>query len=400
MKKLFLLLSTVSFITSLPVKASEELHPSPSSSSAAADASAAFVGHSRDPIDADLSAGWAKILVWDTCLPERAGHVALKTDRSYISIWPDREVSKEAPFAPAVSIKSYKHDLRRENHAKPNSVYLIRLNSEKINRGWEKILKSYSEELSHDSRSLKCATWFAPSGSALPGRADDKIHVNCASAVLLAMYVGGIDVQRLISGSQFGNQLLQSAQSLYEQFGEEIQGPAALMAALGVYESIIKPNDIGTFVQGYIRNQAKAMLRSMVSQGQIVFITGEGVDHMLDRDDILWAIDKNFDESRFKREFADGEGSIDEFLALSGDLQEVQHGSRKVKYLRLNDKAIKAITSKKAVKVKLSVTTLGGILGGLGVAAATESDVSVTAIIGGAAAGATLGYLAADCIQQ
>lgn len=380
------------------------------------------VDHSTDPIDGRTPpVNWAKIRVWNTNLPGRAGHVSLETDSSYISIWPDssspdaRTIEVTTGFtpyvhAPALSIGSYAVDFRFEENTRPDSVYLIRLNSVKINEAWANILAVYAEVETEERpgvRKIEHATWLAPSGSLFPAPHEGYVHVNCASAVLLAMQIGGVDVEKIISNSQLMNELVQSSANLLADTSEVHESAQQLLGLVGMwgfYKSIIKPNDIGTFVQTLIRDRAKTELRKKVGAGQIVF-AGDGVDHEDDKDDILWAIDQKFDKGEFKIELADevtrgGRPIMDVYLSLSGALEEVGDLIRG-KRLTLNHEVIDAIRERKGNRARITGTTFGGIIGAILGAAATDRDDRIAGAVVGGAGGAALGLLASEaCVTQ
>ena len=53
-------------------------------------AATAAINYGPDPLQgARPAVGYAKVRIWRTNLPDRAGHVSLETDESYISIWPN-----------------------------------------------------------------------------------------------------------------------------------------------------------------------------------------------------------------------------------------------------------------------------------------------------------------------
>jgi hypothetical protein len=187
------------------------------------------INYGPDPLHGTRpGVGYAKVRIWRTNLPDRAGHVSLETDESYISIWPNSgatDTVKAAEFAggfttiihaPALNMENYAKDFALEKSTPPDCIYLISVESKDINTYWRIIRELCAAPAGTDIISLRGVTWLAPSGSAFRAPVAATIYVNCASAALIALRIGGIDIKDFVSRKTSGAHLTQSfAEALY-----------------------------------------------------------------------------------------------------------------------------------------------------------------------------------------
>lgn len=212
-----------------------------------------------DPVgEADLGPGRARVRIWREALPERVGHVSLATQNSYISLWPSGEnlIRHEgyAFSATALNVESYARDHEKEEGVDPDDVFEVGLDAAKIDAMWRVIRTNLGATTGDAGTLLPGVTWLAISH---PSNVEG-LHFNCASAVLGALEVGGLNtydfVQSKVRALEMVESLREVVTGLEERTFKEL---GAVGVLYGAYTSVIKPGDIKNLLSTHIEEGYK-----------------------------------------------------------------------------------------------------------------------------------------------
>lgn len=152
-----------------------------------------------------------------------AGHVSLQIrgDKKYpagtnLSLWPNADeddvrytgevTSKLNNYgnfvldAPALGMRKYKQDYKNEGKKHSDHVYVVKVNTENINQAAINLLRNKAYECTEQHFVLSDSfRWYAPGrGDVLANTLDpNKIYLNCASSVMLALLIGELDIRHV-----------------------------------------------------------------------------------------------------------------------------------------------------------------------------------------------------------
>lgn len=144
----------------------------------------AFIGLSCSDVGAQDE---VMIHVWNQC-SGNVGHVALSTEKSYISLWPEEAIApKQGVFdSGAIAHPDYEADCEAEGKAADRN-YVLLLDTSPIDAFWSS-LSAGSSDLGDGKLKLPASVrWFGPSGTNIPPSVKGAINLNCASTVVLAL---------------------------------------------------------------------------------------------------------------------------------------------------------------------------------------------------------------------
>lgn len=347
-------------------------------------AATAAINYGPDPLQgARPAVGYAKVRIWRTNLPDRAGHVSLETDESYISIWPNSgatDTVKAAEFAggftpiihaPALNMENYEKDFALEKSTPPDCIYLISVKSQDINTCWRIIRERYAAPAGTDVISLRGVTWLAPSGSAFRAPVAATIHVNCASAALIALGIGGIDIKDFVSRKTSGAHLTQSVAEALSNTPREARQLLEAVGLWSFYDSVIKPDDIAELLTTVMRERTKESILTSVREGGFRLPGVDSKKHSIAVDEIVKRLPARTDERRISG--LGGVGNLTEDATTPG-----------IRVLELNREIVSEIDRIYDRDIAIATTGLAAVVGGLlGSAIGGEKGAVAGAVIGG-----------------
>lgn len=222
----------------------------------------------------DIEEGRARIRIWREALPENVGHVSLATKNSYISLWPssvDRESIATKGISYAVSavacnVENYDTDLTKEG-SEPSFVFDIAFNSSSLDIAWRHartLLKASRIDDNHVE--LPAVTWLAPSVAS----SSTGLRFNCASAVLCALEIGGLNINSFFRDKMRFAELTGHLRELVSATEEKtLKDFGSLGFLYGVYSSIIKPSDIRELLTQHIEDGYKHFFSHSLTRGEL-----------------------------------------------------------------------------------------------------------------------------------
>ena len=210
---------------------------------------------------------YATVSIWNSDITNQiAGHVSLKTDIAYISLWPDsshetsRSLDQVTPNlsqffelgfvldAPAIGMTNYLQDVENENGKQADHSYIVKINTNKINEISIKLLQDEEYKYSEDHNKFilnENYRWYAPgSKESFKNVLDpNKKYLNCASSVVLALLLGGMDSLYFEKMYNF-KKLQETGISLLSHFGNQKQESKDIINELSELSKVILPGDV------------------------------------------------------------------------------------------------------------------------------------------------------------
>jgi hypothetical protein len=244
--------------------------------------------------------GYAKVRIWSSDFDKGiAGHVSLQTkgDKqypagAYISLWPNSngdsvrytgeittKLSNNNEFvldAPAVGMTCYKEDYINEDKKHADHVYLVKINTQIINKLaidlLEKGIYSYGGKEGDKFILNDNFRWYAPGASHIFSKniEENKTYLNCASSVMIALVLGGINesyIQHIYDKKTLTSNFLKSLKELMQEEHKES------IHVLSELSQITIPGDVKDVLDAKMKDFFKKELIEKISSKKI-----EGVE--------------------------------------------------------------------------------------------------------------------------
>ncbi len=303
------------------------------------------------------------VYVWDP-KGTNVGHVSLKTKKSYISIWPAESISLASGVfgSPAKSLPSYAADKAAEE-GDANHTYFLTLNSKKIDSIWENFIHN-AILLEDGSKLLRNVEWFGPSGGNIASLNQNKINVNCASSVILALGAGGLNIdyfERKIF--QKPSRTSEEARDLVAQAAgnpTQLETHMACCTLALSYLDTVKPQNVSAFVQRYIDETIGTQIENIINKKIDLQTDDQNIEK---QDAISYFIEQLSKHDSTKRnKVRDENWIIKKYLSKFLDQISTSDNSSQQPTFKLKESTKKAIKLKMEQRQRNRMVAAGGVL--------------------------------------
>lgn len=152
----------------------------------------------------------------------RIGRFTFLTQNSYVSLWSKNPVTLEKLDSLAICLTTHQKNMEKERK-EADIEYTIALESNNGDTLFNRILQAMGDGRVADSEHpIFNVTCFGSNGLIIPEPNEGQAHLNCASAILLALKSGGINIYPILSS-------IKSAQDLTRASAAIAQSKTALL---------------------------------------------------------------------------------------------------------------------------------------------------------------------------
>lgn len=245
----------------------------------------------------EIPENFARIRIWDSDFSNhQVGHVSLETKQSYISFWPDSSHESATSFnislpqkpdfspiheAPGVAVASYDIDLDLEKkngiYVYPQNIYDIRLNTDKIDMAWN-FIKNLGQSDENNNILFNFMKWYAPGQEGIVESTESNgnyLRFNCASMVLLALRIGGLEeiyLNAAISDQKFWEGLAKTLGFFLKESngGQQSEELGLFLEQNSKLSHITFPRHINLILQNKIKGDLRLDLPNFIPRSSII----------------------------------------------------------------------------------------------------------------------------------